>query len=101
MATLRLILSVIILIAFVVTGALFAVQNTISVPLDLLVIQFAPRTMSLWLLLSLSAGCLLGLLAASFLMLSLRTKLSVLGREKHRLTIEVDRLRQMGAAERE
>ena len=57
--------------------------------------------MSLWLLLSLSAGCLLGLLAASFLMLSLRTKLSVLGREKHRLTIEVDRLRQMGAAERE
>jgi len=101
MATLRLMLSVIILITFVVTGALFAIQNTTPVPLDLLLIQFEPRTLSLWLLLALAAGCLLGLLAASVLMISLRAKLAVLRREKNRLATEVDQLRQLGAAERE
>tara|TARA_B110000503_G_scaffold138310_1_gene224259 strand:+ start:714 stop:1019 length:306 start_codon:yes stop_codon:yes gene_type:complete len=101
MATLRLIFSVMILIAFAITGALFAVQNTVPVPLDLIFVQFAPRTMSLWILLALSTGCLLGLFAASFLMLGLRTKLSILGREKSRLATEVDRLRTQGAAERE
>ena len=101
MATLRLVLSVIILVAFVVGGALFAIQNTTPVPLDLLFIQFEPRTLSLWLLLALAAGCLLGLLTASFLMISLRAKLAVLRREKNRLATEVDRLRRLGAAERE
>lgn len=101
MATLRFILSVIIIAAFLVAGALFAIQNTTLVPLDLLLIQFAPRTLSLWLLLALAAGCLLGVLAASFLMISLRAKLAVLRREKNRLATEVDRLRQLGAAERE
>lgn len=101
MATLRLIVSVIILITFVVTGALFAVQNTTPVPLDLLIVQFEPRTLSLWLLLALAAGCLLGLLAASFLMISLRAQLAVLRRERNRLATELDKLRQLGAAERE
>lgn len=101
MATLRLIVSVIILITFVVTGALFAVQNTTPVPLDLLIVQFEPRTLSLWLLLALAAGCLLGLLAASFLMIRLRAQLAVLRRERNRLATELDKLRQLGAAERE
>ena len=60
MPTLRIIVSAVILCATIAVGAFFALQNTTQVPLDLLVVQLAERSLALWLLLTLLLGVLLG-----------------------------------------
>lgn len=101
MAALRTLLSLVILLAMVATGALFTLQNTTVVPLDLLLVQLPGRTMSLWLLLALVLGVLLGFVAGGFLLLRQRAQLSVLRRQKERLALEIDRLRKVGLTDSE
>ena len=101
MSLLRALLGILMLVAMIVAGGLFALQNTVPVPVDLLVIQLAERTLALWLLLSLSLGVLLGLGAASVMLFSQRARLAALRRQKQRLSLEVDRLRKVGLTDSE
>ena len=46
----------ILAIAAVAIGALFSLQNTQSVPLDLIVVHLPPQPIAIWILLALAAG---------------------------------------------
>lgn len=101
MGVLKTVIGALLLVVTIALGALFALQNPQPVPLDLLFVQLPPRTLSLWLLLALAVGALLGLVAAAGLLLELRTRLAALRRERNRLATEVDRLRRVGITEGE
>jgi putative membrane protein len=93
---LRWLITVVLAIVAIAAGGLFTLQNTEAVPLDLLLIQFPAQPLSLWLLLTLFLGALLGIAAGSLLLLRKRTQLLLLRRERDRLATEVDRLRKVG-----
>ena len=75
MKFLRNLLTLVVVLAMIAVGVLFALQNEEPVPLDLLVYQFEPRSLALWLLSALAIGGLLGLVISSAIMLRLRTSL--------------------------
>jgi len=75
MNQLRRIITVIILLAAVALGVLFALQNKQAVPLDLLVFSFAPRSLALWVLVAFALGGVAGLLISSVYMLRSRAAL--------------------------
>jgi uncharacterized integral membrane protein len=85
-----------ILLATITAGALFSLQNSAPVALDLLVVQLPARPASVWLLGMLVIGALLGLLASSILALQQRASLARQRREVSRLQTEVDKLRRAG-----
>jgi len=85
-----------ILLATITAGALFSLQNSAPIALDLLVVQLPARPASVWLLGMLVIGALLGLLASSILALQQRTSLARQRREVSRLQTEVDKLRRAG-----
>ena len=64
-----------LVLAVLVLGALFAVQNTTAVPLDLLVIYLPARSVALWVLLAFAGGGVIGMLTSIGLVLRLRTAL--------------------------
>ncbi len=101
MPTLRIIVSAVILCATIAVGAFFALQNTTQVPLDLLVVQLAERSLALWLLLTLLLGVLLGVIASAVVALRQRGQLVVLRRKNQRLGVEIERLRKVGFTESE
>ena len=84
MKLLRNILIVIFLIIMLAIGVLVAVQNTELVPLDLLVYNFAPRSLAFWVLSALLLGGLLGVGASALIMLRLRLALSATKRQLDR-----------------
>jgi len=85
-----------ILLATITAGALFSLQNSAPIALDLLVVQLPARPASVWLLGMLAIGALLGLLASSILALQQRASLARQRREVSRLQTEVDKLRRAG-----
>jgi len=92
---------IVTLLVMIGAGALFALQNTTAVALDLLLLQLPERTVSLWLLLALAIGVVLGLLSGSLLLLRQRARLGLLRRQNDRLTLEIDRLRKVGITDSE
>jgi len=76
MKWLRNLLTVLILIAMVAVGVLFALQNKVPVPLDLLVHTFQPQSLALWILSAFALGGVLGMLVSSALLLSSRAALA-------------------------
>lgn len=101
MKILRAIIYLLVLLAAIAGGVLFALQNTQAVPLDLLIYQFGERSLALWVLVSLGIGGLLGLLASSLIILRLRTRLAVIRRSLERTRTELDRLRVGGIKDSE
>ena len=99
MALLRVLLSLLIIGAAVVLGALFTLQNTAPVPLDLLVVQLSERAVALWVLLFFAAGCGVGLLGGAVVNLKQRAGNARLRRQHKKLELEVDRLRRFGLSE--
>ncbi len=93
---LRKILLVVVLLAMLALGVLFAVQNEVLVPLDLLVYRFEEHSLALWLLLAFALGGLFGLLASSLVLFRQRTSLGALRRKLNRSQTEVERLRTAG-----
>ncbi len=93
---LRRLILVLVILAMLAAGALFAVQNPEPVALDLLVVDLAPRSLALWLLATLALGGLLGLLASSIIILRLRGKLVLARRKLEKCKVELDRLRVAG-----
>jgi len=93
MKQLRTILTVVILLAGVALGVLFALQNKQPVPLDLLFFTFSPRSLALWLLVAFALGGLAGLLVSSLYMLRSRASLGSTRRDLARARTELERAR--------
>jgi putative membrane protein len=82
-----------VVLAAIGVGILFALQNTVPVPLDLLVYTFEPRSLALWLLSTLAIGGVLGMLASSAMLLRLRARLGTTRRQLARVRAELDQKR--------
>ena len=89
----RKLLTLVIVVATIAVGVLFALQNKAPVPLDLLVYTFNPKSLALWILASLALGGLLGLLASSAIVLRLRTSRASANRKLAKATAELAKLR--------
>ena len=58
------ILTAAVVLVMLALGVLFAIQNTVAVPLDLLFVVLPERSLALWLILALSFGVVLGLVVS-------------------------------------
>ncbi|QOR39247.1 LapA family protein [Billgrantia diversa] len=83
----------IILLAVLLVGILFAVNNQQTVPLNLIWMELPPISLSVWLLTALVCGVVLGMLAMTGVWLRLRTALSRTQRLNRQQRKELDRLR--------
>lgn len=98
MKFLRNTLTVLIMLATIAVGVLFALQNKMPVPLDLLVYTFEPRSLALWVLGALALGGVLGMLVSSAILLRLRASLASSRRQLARARAESDRLKSTDSA---
>ena len=94
----RFILAVSLIISMVLAGALLAVQNPQTVPLDLLFVILPPRSVAIWILFALLAGVLFGMLLSSIISLRLRAKLLSNRRKLDIMQAEINQLRRSGFA---
>ncbi|WP_148254870.1 LapA family protein [Aidingimonas lacisalsi] len=83
----------VILVAVLLIGILFAVNNREAVPLNLIWVELPAASLSVWLLASLACGVLLGMVAMSGVYLRLRTLLTRAQRHNQQQRKEIDRLR--------
>ncbi|MCE8034641.1 MAG: LapA family protein [Halomonas sp.] len=83
----------IILLAVLLVGILFAVNNQQTVPLNLIWVELPAISLSVWLLAALVCGVVLGMLAMTGVWLRLRTALSRAQRLNRQQRKELDRLR--------
>lgn len=83
----------IILLAVLLVGILFAVNNQQTVPLNLIWTELPSASLSVWLLASLACGVVLGMLAMTGVWLRLRTLLTRAQRHNRQQRKELDRLR--------
>jgi uncharacterized integral membrane protein len=96
MTLIRKLLTLLVILTTIVIGVLFALQNTALVPLDLLIYTFEPKSLALWVLVAFAVGGLLGMAAASGMVLRLRASLRVANRKLIKAGAEVDKLRTVG-----
>jgi len=89
MKLLRHLFNIVIVIATLAIGVLFALQNKTPVSLDLLVYTFDPT------------GGLIGMLISSAIVLRLRTSLSSANRQLSKAKSELDSLRTAGLKDSE
>ncbi|MBM13723.1 MAG: hypothetical protein CME57_04075 [Halieaceae bacterium] len=80
-------LAVILAIAAVAIGALFSLQNTQSVPLDLIVLKLPPQPIAIWILSSLASGVLIGLSSGAWLALRRAATIRRLRKQRDRLLL--------------
>jgi len=76
MRALWMLIKFILVLAIVVVGAMFAMENNQLVEVDFIVLQSLTMSLGLWLMVFLTAGCLLGLLASSVLITYYRRQLA-------------------------
>jgi putative membrane protein len=78
---LKRLIAFLLLALVLIFGMLFAVQNTSTVPLDLLIVQFEEQRVSIWLLLAFVLGGLIGVLVSSVAIVRLKSQLMLLNRK--------------------
>jgi len=76
MRALWMLIKFILVLAIVVVGAMFAMENNQLVEVDFIVLQSLTMSLGLWLMIFLTAGCLLGLLASAVLITYYRRQLA-------------------------
>ena len=89
-------LSILVVAATAGAGMLFALQNKTPVPLDVLVYNFEPRSLALWVLAAFAIGGVLGMLISSGMILRKRAALAASQRQLGRVRAELDKLRATG-----
>ncbi len=87
---------VVIVLATVAVGVLFSLQNSLAVPMDVLVYRFEPHSLALWVLGALALGGVLGIVTSWGIILKLRAALRIARRQLQRSQQEVDALRTAG-----
>jgi uncharacterized membrane protein YciS (DUF1049 family) len=98
MKFLRNLFTVVIVLATVAVGVLFALQNKMPVPLDLLVYTFAPRSLALWVLAAFAVGGVLGMLISSVILVRMQASLATVKRQLAKARAEADKLRDNESA---
>lgn len=93
MKLLRKLLTVFIVLATLVVGVLFALQNKTPVPLDLLVYTFEPQSIALWILFAFTLGGLLGMIVSSVILVRTHATLGMCRRQLDRTVAELSKLR--------
>lgn len=96
MKLLRKILTLLVVLATLAAGVLFAVQNKDPVALDLLVHTFEPHSLALWVLGAFALGGVAGMLASGAVILRLRAARATANRQLQKANTELDRLRTAG-----
>jgi putative membrane protein len=96
MSLLRKLLALLVVLATITIGVLFALQNTALVPLDLLVYSFEAKSLALWLLCAFALGSVLGMLTASAIVIRLRTSLRLAKRQVTKAGGELEKVRAAG-----
>ena len=91
MKILKTLLTALVLLTTLAVGVLFALQNDMPVPLDLLVYTFAPRSLALWVLGALAVGGVLGMLASSGILVRLHASRRSTIRQLDKLRLEQSR----------
>jgi putative membrane protein len=87
MTILKNMLYFLLLLGALALGTLFAVQNTVTVPLDLLVVYLPERSIALWVLLAFAGGGVIGMLTSIGLVLRLRGELKRLKRAQAKAAV--------------
>ena len=90
MQWLKKVLTLLLALGAVALGGLFSLQNTLEVPLDLMVVQLAPQPIAIWILLSLAIGVSLGLATGSILALRRAATIRQLRKQRDRLLAAAD-----------
>jgi len=90
---LKRVLSALLLLLVFAFGILFAVQNTATAPLDLLLVQLAEQRIALWILLAFGLGGLLGMLLSAVVIVRLRAAGLMARRQLKLRDRELDKLR--------
>ncbi len=93
MKRLRKLLTVLTVLVTLVVGVLFALQNTIPVPLDLLVYTFEPQSIALWILVAFALGGLLGMIVSAAILVRTHAALGSCRRQLDRTLTELSKLR--------
>ena len=96
MKLLRKMFTVLLVLATIAVGILFALQNEAPVPVDILIYSFGERSLALWLLVAFALGGTVGMLTSSGIVLRLRTSLRMTNRRLVKASAELDRLRTAG-----
>ena len=96
MNLLRKLITVLIILATVAVGVLFALQNTALVPLDMLVYTFAEKSLALWILAAFATGGMVGMLTVMGIVVSLRTALRAANKKVTKTNLELDKLKNSG-----
>lgn len=76
MRALRMFIKFLLILAIVMVGAMFSMENSQLVNVDFILLQSATMSLGLWLMIFLAIGCLLGLLASSLLITYYRRQLA-------------------------
>lgn len=86
-------LALVIIVAVLAFGALFAIQNNELVTLDFVFLPAVEGTAAYWVYLSFCVGGLLGLLSSSVVLLASKAKLLNLKRQLQAQELELSKLR--------
>ena len=96
MRWIRFVLYTVLIIFMSLMGALLAVRNPQTVPLDLLFITFKPKSIALWLLVAIGIGAIIGMAISAILNIRLQSRLVRIRRELSTARAEIDQLRRSG-----
>ena len=98
MKLLRYFFTVAIILATLAAGVLFALQNKLAVPLDLLVYTFELQSIALWILLAFTLGGILGMIISSIILMRTRVSLRSSRRQLDKAQEELSKLRGIESA---
>ena len=93
MKLLRNLLTVLVVLATLGVGVLFALQNKLPVPLDLLVYTFEPQSLAVWVLVAFALGGMLGMMMSSFILVRTRASLASCKRQLDKAREDTNKLR--------
>jgi putative membrane protein len=93
MKLLRKLITVFVVMATLVTGVLFALQNKTPIPLDILVYTFEPQSIALWILFAFALGGVLGMIVSAAILVRTSASLGSCRRQLDRTTTELSKLR--------
>lgn len=93
MKHLRKFLTIAVVLVTLLAGVLFALQNEIPVPLNVLVYTFKPQSLALWVLVAFAIGGALGMIVSSVILVRTRASLGSCRRQLDRALQELRSLR--------
>ena len=89
--------TVVLVLGALVASVLFALQNKLPVPLDVLVYRFEPQSLAVWILLSFTLGGVVGMAVSTLILLRTRAALVSSRRQLNKARDELGKKQDEGA----